>query len=165
MGDVEAAQSLAWLRPNMSLHTKLTAANAKPVLDVGAPGIHLNVLQGLSLQSWQEKGKHVAWAATGESSALLPKFHSPWGLAAVSAPPVQVCNLLTSARKAYRSGSWGMGIPHSLRYPYPNGGIKGARGVQELSGDSKATAVTWEPMETGAPKVVTGAQEQRGCLS
>ena len=60
MGDVEAAQSLVWLRPHMSLHIKLTVANAKPVLDVGAPGIHLNVLQGLSLQSWQEKGKHVA---------------------------------------------------------------------------------------------------------
>lgn len=116
MGDMEAAQNLARPRPQMSLHTKLTAANAKPVLDVGAPGVHSNVLQGLSLRSWQGKGKCVAWAAAGESSALLPKFHSPSGLAAVSAPPLQVCNLLTSAEEPTKvaARSWEFPPPWSI---------------------------------------------------
>lgn len=94
MGVVEAAQNLVWPRPHMSLHTKPTAANAKPVLDVGAPGVHSNVLQGLSLQSRQEKGKLVASAATGEISALLPKFHSPCSFSSASASvqPANICS-------------------------------------------------------------------------
>lgn len=154
MGVVEAAQNLAWPRSHMCLHTKPTAANAKPVLDVGAPGVHSNVLQGPSLQSWQEKGKPVASAATGEMSALLPKFHSPFSFSSISAS-VQPANICSKSLPRWQLGNGNAPLPEvSLPQWWHLVCKRHAGAVWRLV----------RAMERGAPKVVTGPWEPTGCL-
>ena len=67
LGAVEAAQILAWPSPHMHVPIKPTVAKARPVPAAGAPIVHSDVWQVLSLQSWW-------WLAQpwGEISALLP---------------------------------------------------------------------------------------------
>ena len=65
VGAMEAAQTLAWLTPHMYLPTDPTAAKARPLPAVGAPVVHLDVLQALNLQSQWRRSKSVAHAAKG----------------------------------------------------------------------------------------------------
>ena len=74
MGAMDGAQTLAQL--HMHAPTKPTAAKARPAPAMGAPVAHLDVLQALSLQSWQQWPKPTDRTATGRGLRYQPCFLS-----------------------------------------------------------------------------------------